>query len=177
MLKKILGIILLLILAFLIFAAISPKQLIVKKEIMVNQPKQAVFDKLSSLKFVSNQTVWQKKDPKVKKTYRGTDGMKGSVYRWESDVKDVGVGEQEITEIINGKSITSELRFEKPFEMTDVATMYTDSEGSGTKIRWEYQSEKIPFPINAFVALQGVQGQLEKDFEESLANIKSALER
>lgn len=176
MLKTILAILALIIALFLIYAAISPKQLTVKKEITINSPKDKVFAFVRSLTNTSNQTVWQKKDPNVKKTYKGVEGQVGSVYRWESEDKDVGVGEQEITNIVEGKSVTSELRFEKPFEMKDKTTMYVESVDGGTKLTWDYVSQKIPFPFNAFVALQGVQKQLSKDFEDSLANIKKAIE-
>lgn len=175
-LKTILAILALLIALFLVYAAISPKVLEVKKEVVINAPKDKVFAFVRSLKNTSNQTVWQQKDPNVKKTYKGADGQVGSVYRWESEVKDLGVGEQEITNIVEGKSITSELRFEKPFEMKDKTTMFVESADGGTKLIWDYQSQKIPFPFNAFVALQGVQKQLSKDFEDSLANIKKAIE-
>lgn len=46
---------------------------------------------------------------------------------------------------------TSELRFEKPFEMKDKTTMYVEPVNGGTKLTWDYVSQKIPFPFNAFV--------------------------
>lgn len=171
----ILGILALVIVLFLIYAAMSPKAITVKKEVIVNVPKDQVFSYIRSIKNVSSQTVWQAKDPEVKKMYRGTDGQVGSVYRWGSEMKDVGVGEQEIIDIQDGKSVTSELRFEKPFEMKDLATMYVEDVSAGTKLIWDYKSQEIPFPMNGFVAIQGVQKQLEQDFVNSLNNIKTAI--
>lgn len=174
-LKNILIALAILVILFLIYAAITPKTIVVKKNAVVNAPVSEVYEFVRSVKNVSDNTVWQKKDPNVKKYYRGTDGEVGSVYRWESDVKEVGVGEQEIINLVPDKSVTTALRFEKPFEMNDKAVMYTDAADGGTKLRWEYESGKIPFPMNAFV-VGSVTKQLEKDFDQSLANIKRAIE-
>lgn len=175
-LRGLLKIVVLLLILFLIYAAFTPKQIIVKKEVVLDAPKEQVFDFIRSLKNVSSQTVWQQKDPNVKKTYRGTDGQVGSVYRWESEVPDVGVGEQEVIAIEEGKSVTSQLRFEKPFEMKDQAIMLVEDENGGTRLIWDYKSGEIAYPMNAFIALQGVQKTLEKDFEKSLSNIKNAIQ-
>lgn len=176
MLKRILGAVVVALLLFLVFAAISPKTIKVNESTVINAPKSEVFNKITSLKFISEQTVWQKIDPNVQKTYTGTDGQVGSVYRWESDDKNVGVGEQEIIEINDGQSVVSELRFYKPWESVDKATMLTnDAAAGGTELTWQYESQKIPFPMNGFVT-PFITPKLKKQFKESLENIKTQLE-
>lgn len=177
-LKPILLLLGILILGFLIFAAVSPKNITVNRDITINADKSEVYNYVKSLKKTSDASVWQKKDPNVKKSYRGSaDGEIGSIYRWESENEDVGVGEQEILALEPNKRVKTALRFEKPFEMNDVADFYLEDAGNGTKLTWDYKSEPIPFPFNAFVVLQGVQGQLEKDFEVTLQTFKNEIEK
>jgi len=54
-------------------------------------------------------------DPIVKLKYTGTDGTVGFTCGWQSELREVGVGEQELTSIIAGEGYASELLFEKPF--------------------------------------------------------------
>lgn len=63
----------------------------------------------------------------MKKTFRGTDGQPGFVSEWDSEVKDVGKGEQEILKITDGQQIDYELRFIEPFEAKDKAYIKTDA--------------------------------------------------
>ena len=56
------------------------------------------------------------KDPNLKKNFAGTDGTVGFVYSWESEIKNVGQGEQEIIVITDGEKIDYQIRFIKPFE-------------------------------------------------------------
>lgn len=175
---KLIGILLGFVVAFLAYSfLIAPKHIKVNQEIIVNAPVEKTFDFIRSLEKVSNETVWQELDPNVKKTYSGIDGQVGAIYQWESTHKDVGVGEEEILEIQENKFVKSELRFKKPFESKDIAVMYTDAvEGGKTKIRWEYKSQKMPVPVNAIVDFT-VTPKLKKQFEESLVNIKKAIEK
>lgn len=174
---KLIGLLLGFLVAFLAYAfLLAPKHIEVKKEITIDAPVEKTFDFIRSLKKLSNETVWQKIDPNVKKTYSGIDGQVGSVYKWESNHKNVGVGEQEIVDIQENASVKCELRFKTPFESKDIAVMYTDAvKGGKTKIMWEYKSQKIPAPFNAIVHFT-VTPKLKKQFDESLANIKKAIE-
>ena len=54
----------------------------------------------------------------MKKNYSGTDGQVGFIYSWDSQNKNVGAGEQEITGIEEGHKIDFELRFKRPMEQS-----------------------------------------------------------
>ena len=84
----------------------------------------------------------------MKKTYSGTDGTVGFVSAWESDNKDVGIGEQEIKKITEGERIDFELRFFEPFESTDPAYMTTESVSENqTKVKWGFNGH-MDYPMN-----------------------------
>ena len=124
-LKKILIILGILIAIPLIVALFVKKDYAVEKEIVINKPKTEVFDYIKFLKNQDNYSKWNRMDPNIKKTYRGTDGTVGFVSHWESENEEVGWGEQEIKKITEGERIDFELRFIKPFEATEPAFMKT----------------------------------------------------
>ena len=99
----------------LILAMLAPKTYDVSRSIIINSPKDKVFKALRSLKKQDEWSPWAKKDPNMKKEYKGTDGEVGSVTHWVGN-KDVGEGEQEITKIIDGERVEGELRFLKPWK-------------------------------------------------------------
>src|SRR5688572_16407495 len=89
---------------------LAPKQFVVEREVLINKPKDFVFAELKQVRNHGNWSPWERKDPNLKKDYKGTDGTVGFVASWAGN-KEVGVGEQEITNIIEGQRIDFELRF------------------------------------------------------------------
>ena len=110
-LKKIFVLLITLVGFVLIIALFVKKDFKVSRSIEINRVASDVFDYISYLKNHENFAVWQSKDPNVKISYSGTDGGEGAIYKWDSDVEDVGAGEQEIMKIDKNKPIISRLNF------------------------------------------------------------------
>jgi hypothetical protein len=164
------GIVLLLVILVLVI----PTDFKMERDIVINKPKDEVFSYIRSIKNQDNWSVWNMKDPGMKKEYRGTDGMPGFVYRWDGN-KEVGNGEQEIKGIEEGKRVDMELRFEKPFKATNDGWLITEDAGSAkTKVTWGF-SGKMPRPMNVFSLL--MKGTLRKDFDAGLSNLKKVMEK
>ncbi|MCE3294880.1 MAG: hypothetical protein K0R65_594 [Crocinitomicaceae bacterium] len=175
-LKRIGITILVIILLFLVVAAFVKKDYAVEREIVINKPKQEVFDYIKMLKNQNNYSVWSKMDPNMKKSYRGTDGTVGFVSAWDSKKDDVGKGEQEIKKITEGKRVDFELRFIKPFEATEQAYMKTEAEGaSSTKVKWGFDGH-MPYPMNIMLLFMDMEAMIGKDLENGLKNLKGELE-
>ena len=100
LIKKILVILILVFSIVLIAAYFMPKNYAVEREITINKPVDTVFNYVKYLKNQNQFSVWANIDPKMKSTFKGVDGTVGAISAWESKVKEVGVGEQEITKII-----------------------------------------------------------------------------
>jgi len=160
----------------LIIALFIDTEYHVERSIVVNKPSNEVFDYVKYLKNQGEYSVWEKMDPNVKKTYKGTDGTIGFVSAWDSKKDDVGAGEQEITAIHEGKRIDFELRFKRPFEAVAKAYMTTDpkSEGS-TKVTWAFDGES-PYPFNFMLLFMDMDEMLGKDLDTGLKNMKQNLE-
>ena len=160
---------------FLIVALLTKRDFSLEKQVVINKPKQQVFDYLKLIRNQEKYSVWVMKDPHVKIIYTGTDGMVGFKSAWESNDKNVGVGEQEIMKINDGENMEVEIRFKKPFEGTNRAlTTLTASGDSQTKVtNLFYGSCKFPMNImNLFM-----DKLVGKDMQQNLLNMKNNLEK
>jgi len=161
----------------LVLAIFTKKEYQVEKKITIRQPKINVFDYIRMLKNQDNFSVWATMDPGMKKYYRGTDGHPGFVSGWESQNKNVGKGEQEIKEVINGERIEYEIRFIKPFEAIARAAMKTDSVAQNeTLVTWQFDS-RMNYPMNIMLLFMNIDKMVGNDLEKGLVNLKQVLEQ
>ncbi|MBZ4037566.1 SRPBCC family protein [Flavobacterium sp. 17A] len=174
--KRILVFFILIISIVLIAAYFMPKEYAVEKEITINKPVDSVFTYIKSLKNQNEFSVWANTDPKMKVTYKGVDGTVGSISSWESDVKEVGVGEQEITKITENRRLDFALRFKKPMEDTAVGFMSTEPlSGNVTKVKWGVNGI-IPYPTNIMLPMLKMDQMIGNDLQKGLENLKDKLE-
>ncbi|NBC83029.1 MAG: hypothetical protein GVY19_06560 [Bacteroidetes bacterium] len=144
-------------------------------ETIINRPGEVVFDYVSQLKNQVNYSVWLLADPHVKTQYKGKDGTVGFIASWQSNKRNVGEGEQEITHITPGDRYDVEIRFEKPFKATSQAYTKTLSiDGNSTRVVNVFLSS-TPFPI--CIGIPFIKQMLKKDMKKNLANLKEILEQ
>ncbi|MRX41622.1 polyketide cyclase [Flavobacterium sp. LC2016-23] len=175
-LKKILVALILLISIVLIAAYFMPKNYAVAREITINKPADSIFNYVRYLKNQSKFSVWANIDPKMKSTYKGTDGKVGAISAWESKVKEVGVGEQEITKITEGKRLDFDLRFKEPMNDTAVGFMSTEATASNqTKVKWGIEGV-IPYPMNIMLPMMNMDKMIGNDLQKGLENLKAKME-
>jgi uncharacterized membrane protein len=174
--KRLLVILILFISIVLIVAYFMPKEYSVEREITINKPADSIFKYVRSLKNQNEFSVWANRDPKIRITYKGTDGAVGAVSSWESNVKEVGVGEQEITKITENRRLDFALRFKKPMEDTAVGFMSTEPvSGNQTKVRWGI-SGVIPYPTNIMLPMLKMDQMIGNDLQKGLENLKEKME-
>ncbi len=166
------------IIALLLVAALFVKKdYAVQREIVINKPKQQVFDYIKLLKNQNNYSKWAGMDPNMKKEFTGTDGTVGFISAWDSEKSDVGKGEQEIKKIDEGNRINYELRFIKPFKSTSDAYMSVESTSeSATKVKWGF-SGKWDYPMNIMGLFIDMDKEVGSDFQIGLQNLKGILEK
>lgn len=161
----------------LIVPLFTRKDIRVLRSIVINKPKSEVFKFVKLLRNQDFFSVWAQKDPGMKKEFRGIDGAVGFVSAWESEMKDVGKGEQEIKNIVAEERIDYELRFIKPFEATNQATISFEAVSDGqTKVTWGF-SGRMNYPLNLFLLLRDMDGMLGKDLADGLTSLKAILEK
>jgi hypothetical protein len=158
----------------LIIAIFIKKDHYVKREIIINAPQQKVFDYVKHLKNQDSFNKHAQAGGERKKEFKGTDGMVGYVYAWSGD-KNAGEGEKEIMDIVEGKSIESEIRFTKPMKAKARILMDTESLPDGqTKVYWS-NAGRLNYPVNIFIPV--MEKNVAKDMDSSLVTLKNILER
>lgn len=159
----------------LIIALLTKKDFRLIKQVTVNKPKLEVFNYAKLLKNQEYYSVWVMKDPNIKIVYKGTDGTIGASSAWESNDKNVGIGEQEIIKMKEGETMETEIRFKKPFEATNFAiTSVTDAGDGKTNISTEFYGRQ-KFPMNIMcLFMDKIVG---KDMQKNLENLKNNLEK
>ncbi len=176
-LKRVLILLAILIAIPLIAALFIKKEFSVVEAVVVNKPKQEVFNYIKSLKNQEQFSKWASMDPDMKRGYRGVDGQVGSVATWDSQMDDVGAGEQEVTGIKNGERIDFELRFFRPFESTETGYMTTESVGPNqTKVKWGFNGH-MDYPMNLMIPLMGIEKSISDDLGIGLKNLKEIMNR
>jgi uncharacterized protein YndB with AHSA1/START domain len=161
----------------LIVALFVKKAYVIKRKVGINKPKQEVFDYVKYIGNSEHYSKWVMLDPNSRRERIGTDGTVGFVYKWDSDIKNVGKGEQEIVGMVDGERIDHEIRFEKPFEGRADATMRTEADGNGsTIVVWAFSSA-MKYPMNIMMLFMDFEKMLGNDMEESLGNLKRQLEK
>lgn len=157
----------------LVIALFVPKEYGVKNEIVINVPKQEVFDYIKLVKNQDHYSKWVMTDPNMKKIFTGTDGTVGFIYAWDGN-KQAGAGEQEITGIAEGERITTEIRFERPFKAVGHTYMTTEAASEhSTKVTWGFTG-RMNYPLNLMTTM--MKSTLTKDLGISLNNLKQILE-
>ena len=158
----------------LLTAAIMKKEMSLSSEVIINRSQADVFNYISHIKNQENYSKWVMADPNSKITYTGTDGTVGFKAAWNSKMKNVGVGEQEITKITEGLGYDVILRFEKPFKGISYANNKTQSVSENQTKFTSTFSSTTPFPTNLMSAM--LKNMLLKDMNENASNLKKVLE-
>jgi hypothetical protein len=160
----------------LIVALFVRKSYSVKREVLINRTKPEVFDYVKLVRNSEKFSKWVMLDPNSKRTFSGTDGTVGYIYGWDSEMKNVGAGEQEIKAIAEGERIDYEIRFFRPFKGVAQAYIATESQADGTKVTWVFDSS-MQYPMNFMLLFMDFEKMLGKDMEESLQHLKVILEK
>ena len=166
----------LLVAGLAIAAFMTPTDCRVEREVTINRPKNDVFAYVSKLRNQDTWGPWAKKDPAMKKDFRGNDGYVGFVSAWKSENSDLGSGEQEIKKIVDGERMDTELRFKEPFDSKSDAYITTEATGpTSTRVKWGFTTS-VPRPMNLMLLVVDMDQMMGKDFEEGLSSLKTIME-
>ncbi|RYZ97659.1 MAG: polyketide cyclase [Sphingobacteriaceae bacterium] len=176
-LKTILIAVAVIIAVVLITALFVKKDYAVEREVIINKPKEQVYDYVKYLKNQNNFSKWAQMDPVMHKEFRGTDGTVGFVSAWSSDSSDVGKGEQEIKKIVPGERIDYEIRFIEPFASVAPAHITFEAPSAGeTKVKWGFEGH-MPYPMNIMQLFMNMEEMIGGDLQIGLNNLKNILEK
>jgi uncharacterized protein YndB with AHSA1/START domain len=175
MLKKIAIAVVVLIVAFLGYAATRPDTFRVERSTSINAPPEKIFPLINDLNSWGAWSPFEKKDPAMKRTLSGAPNGKGAVYAWEGN-KEIGKGQMEITESTPPSRVTMKLDFVEPFEAHNVVDFTLAPQGDSTNVTWTIQGPS-PFISKVIGIFCNMDKMIGKDFETGLASLKAIAEK
>ena len=174
MLKKILITIVVIVVAFVVVAALQPADYRVARSATFSAPPAVAFAQVNDFHRWSAWSPWEKLDPAMKRTFEGPPSGTGSIYAWSGDSK-VGEGRMTITESRPSELIRITLDFVKPFASTATTEFTFKPEGNQTVVAWSMAGQKN-FMSKAMCLFMSMDKMLGGEFEKGLADLKSVAE-
>jgi hypothetical protein len=172
--KKIVIALPVLLVVFLIIAALQSADYKVVRSITIAAPPSAAFAHVNDLHKFQNWSPWAKVDPSCKYTYEGPQAGVGSSFSWEGN-SSVGAGKMTITESKPNELVHARLDFYKPFAGVGEADYTLASAADKTTVTWTMTGKKnfITKAIGLFFSMDKMLGP---QFEQGLNNLKSIAE-
>jgi effector-binding domain-containing protein len=151
-----------------------PRTISVERSVVVKAPQQTVFLVLNSLRAFQKWSPWAKLDPQMAVTFDGPDAGVGQKLSWTSKKRQLGTGSQTITASTPSGSVMTHVDFGK-MGAADAGYTLAAADG-GVHVSWKFNSDKVKGPIAPYFLLMA-KGDVAKDYERGLANLKSFVEK
>lgn len=175
MIKKILGVLALLIGVVVVLALRQPDSFSVQRSIEIKASPEKIFPLVNDFARWKTWSPWENKDPAMKRTVSPTSEGKGATYAWSGN-RDVGQGRMEIVESTPPSKVGIKLDFMVPFEAHNESIFTFEPKGAATQVTWTMQGP-MPFVSKLFGVFASMDSMVGKDFEAGLANMKAAAEK
>jgi len=159
----------------LILAAIKPNTFSVRRATTVKAPPERIFSAINDFHQWGSWSLYENKDPAMKRTFSGAESGKGAVYGWDGN-NNVGSGRMEILDASVPSKIVIKLDFFRPFEGHNTAEFTMLPQGDATNVTWLMHGP-APFMSKLMQVFINLDHMIGKDFEVGLANFKTLTEK
>jgi effector-binding domain-containing protein len=169
---KIIGIIILILVAlFFIVALFLPKSVSMKESIVINKPASLVFKQVNDYHNWAAWSPWAATDPEMVSTYEGPAKGVGAKNVWTS--KKHGDGSMTITESLPYKKVTAALDFGQKGEASNYFDFNETTQG--TEVVWGVDIGDMGYPVGRYIALM-MPGMMKTFFSQGLEKLKEVTE-
>jgi uncharacterized protein YndB with AHSA1/START domain len=150
-----------------------PAEYVVERRAVVPAPPPRVQELLVDFHRWTEWSPWENNDPRMARTYSGTDRGVGAVYEWIGDRK-AGAGRMEITAVEPDRGVTIDLSFIKPFKARSTVRFTLAPVEGGTDVTWTMTGRKTYTTrfVGVFMSMDKIIGP---DFERGLQKLAVAL--
>jgi hypothetical protein len=163
-----------LLIAFLIVAALQPDDLRVTRSITTSAPAALAFAQINELRRWQEISPYAKDDPAAKYTPSGPVAGVGSSLEWAGNSK-VGAGRITISESRPNELVRLKFEFFKPWYCTNTTDFTFRPAGPGTEVTWD-MSMKNNFIAKASGLLMNMDKLMGESYEAGLVNLKNLAE-
>ena len=170
MITKILLVIAVLLLAFVVVAALQPDTFHVERSTTISTPPTIPFAQINDLHRWQEMSPYAKLDPAATYAFEGPPAGVGASMRWNGNSK-VGEGKMAIVESRPNELVKMQLDFQKPFTSSCTGEFQFKPAGTGTNVTWSMSGPKN-FVSKAMCLVISMDKMVGGQFEEGLANLK-----
>ncbi len=163
------------IVATLVAGFIEPKDVSISRSLVIQAPKEVVFDQMVHFKNWPNWSPWARLDSTMKNSFSDNDGQPGSTFHWVGDERKTG--EVIIKNMaVNGSAIDFQFDLIKPSQSTFKGTLKAEDSAGATKATFVFTTH-FDYPWNAMVIFMNLDKTLSKDLINALDNMKLFVEK
>jgi len=173
MLRNVLLGLIVLVLAIVAGAYLTPRHQHVERDIIINASAEEIFPYLNSYQEFNRWSPWAELDPDAEYAFEGPAEGVGARFTWSGN-NQVGTGAQEITI----SEFPNRLETLLDFEEEGVATAYFDlvpADGGGTHVTWGFDTDMGMNPIYRYIGL-GMDKWVGADYQRGLENLRDLVE-
>ena len=160
---------------FAFLHAWAKKDYDVSRTVVINKPREEVFNFVRQLK---KQPLWNplfKRDENAVLKYKGEDGKIGASFYWKGNAK-VGEGIQRIVKTKQGRVFETKILFVKPVKVNALTYVgVKELEAEKTKMVWGTRGH-LAFPLTIISIFYSPEKALGEKFDEGLKELKQILE-
>jgi uncharacterized protein YndB with AHSA1/START domain len=154
--------------------ATRPAAYRVQRSESIGAPAEVVFRYLNDFHLWPQWSPYENLDPNLSRTYEGASSGVGAVYGWSGNGK-AGQGRMTIRESAAPERIVIDLRFDRPFKSSSVATFDIQLATDGVAVTWSMSGQNTLMG-KAFSLVVDMDKLLGSDFERGLKNLKALAE-
>ncbi len=174
MLLQILVVLGIAVLAFLTYVITRPAQFRYERSDIIVAPPEKVFPYLSHFKLGEQWSPYEKIDPKMRKTFSGTDGQEGAVMEFDGN-KEAGSGKLEMLKILPNQSVDIRLTMLKPFYAENLVQYKLTTEPAGTRFTWTMSGQN-GFLGKLISVIIDCDKMIAGQFSKGISNLKTVIE-
>ena len=149
-----------------------PSAFKVERSTVMNAPPKKIYDLVVEPRQWAKWSVWNRRDPNMKITYKGPPFGMGAKWEWVS--KTEGSGAMEFTRVQPERAVEYSLSF-PAYNMRSTGAITLEPSGSSTKVTWNNAGDVGGNPIKHYLTLM-MDRIVGPDFEAGLANLKALAE-
>jgi uncharacterized protein YndB with AHSA1/START domain len=162
-----------LVLLVLVGGLFLPSKFAVQRSAVINATPNKVYDLVVEPRQWTKWSVWNRRDPNMKITYKGPPFGMGAKWEWVS--KSEGSGSMEFTRVEPDRVVEYSLAFPE-YNMRSGGALTLEPSGNATRITWTNSGDVGGNPLKHYVAFM-MDRMVGPDFEAGLANLKALAEK
>ena len=171
--KIVLGIVVVLVVAFVIGGLLLPSGQYVERSAVIEADQADVFALVNDYREFNRWSPWAAIDPEAEYEFSGPAAGVGARMTWRSEEPSVGNGAQEIVASETDTMVRSKLTFEG-FDTPSYATFKLEPAEGGTRVTWAFDANMDTF-LGRYMGLM-MEKWVGADYDRGLARLKELAE-